>query len=242
MKDFFLLLLLLTTFSCKNTSKPENKNTTPKETIHTENHTHYDDSNTPSENYLKFQVNDKEIKEVSYNFSSTGTKDIGLKSKFNFEIPQDVFDDKIHEIYFSALKNSLPHKLQVGSYSIEGIENDQSVLKKDDKFYCMKALSLSTYQKMVETYGKMSEEDFLKVIHFDFIVLPDDNNKFNIQSIKKIPGTKEFIEISDGKGMTRNTFLIQGNIQLKLMKISSKKEFIINTQFRSNYEYTYSDF
>ncbi|WP_109301234.1 hypothetical protein [Aquimarina sp. AU474] len=242
MKNFFLLSICIILFSCKQNPKPQIDNTISQETIIPEQHGSDNNHENQSANFVKVQINNKEIQGVNFEFKGSGSKEIGLTNELSFEIPEGIFDDKYHEIYFNAKKNTLPHMLEVGSYTIDGIESDEKFLKNESYVYCTKALNIDTYNKMLETYGTMNKEDFLKILHFDFVIIPDDKNKFNIESIEEIKGEKEFTEIAGGKGMTINAFLIKGDFQLKLMQVATKKEFIIKSQFKSEYNYNYSDF
>jgi len=234
MKNLLLLIISLLYFSCKNGSEPSKKNE-----IVVEQRT-----NNESETFTKTIINNKEIKEAYGFFNGEGGSDLtGAISNFTLEIPENIFDKNTHEIKFNHSKKTSPLMLKLGKYYIKGIESDNDYIEnnKEDTFYCMDALTMNTYNKMYEELKSLDKEAFLEVLHFDFIVIPDEKNNFVIESIKEIENSKEFIEIYEGKGIRNNKFIIEGKFQVKIMKASSKEEFTIQSQFKTEYDYSYTE-
>ncbi|SNY95120.1 hypothetical protein [Flagellimonas pacifica] len=241
-KLFILLAILFANVSCKNNSEiskdgePLTSNKTIDESV-------YDNVEGQSDTFLKIQINGQEMKGVGCIFKGAGMSVTGLVNEFNFSFPASAFGEKDAELNFSWTKKTLPAELKLGSYNIKGIESDQDFFEnnKEDMFYC-KASTINVYKKVVEEYGELDKELLSQFIPFDFAVIPNEKNKFNIESIEQVNGAEEFTEISNGKGIRNNVLLVKGSLYIKLMQVSSKKEFVVSAKFKSEYDYNYSDF
>lgn len=220
MKNLLFLLLILSTSSCKNNSKTSKGNEVLIENKDKQDH------NNESKTYLKTQINGKEIKETYCDFSGGGSTVSGLINELKIEFTKDVFGKKNFIIKFNCTKKTLPPKLQLGTYNLKGFESDQDYIEnnKEDTFYCNDAITMNVYTNIIEKYPNITKDIFLSTFGTDLVVMPDEKNKFYIESIE---------EINDDE------FLIKGNFQLKLMKFPSKEEFLFSSQFKTEYDYSY---
>ncbi|WBX75865.1 hypothetical protein PG911_14595 [Tenacibaculum ovolyticum] len=244
MKNFFLLLIFLSIFSCKKNSESSKNNKIVIKNTNIIESDDYNDANNQSETYLKVKINNEEVKEIYGNFNGEGgSKLTGSLSNFVLEVPENIFAKNTHNIKLNHSKKSLPPMLKLGRYNIKGLESDKDYIEnnKEDTFYCMNALTMNTYNKLLEVYKTLNKDALLEVLHFNFVVVPDEKNNFTIESIKEINNAKEFFEISNGKGIRNNKFIIEGKFQIKLMKISSKEEFLVQSKFKTEYDYGYNE-
>jgi len=239
MKKILFVLSIAFLFSCKNNAEPTKDNQTAIENIDDQQ----DTNTTEPETYLRLQINGEQIKDAYGSFTGGGSKASGLISKFTLEVPKGIFGEELYEIKFNHTKKTLPPSLNPDIFTIKGFESDQDYFEnnKENAFYSLDALTMGTYKKMVETFGKMDKEAFLNAVKFDFVVIPDPENKLIIASMEEVKGAKEFTEISNGKGIRKNEFLVEGKLHLKLLKVASKEEFIITSAFKTIYEYEYTD-
>ncbi len=245
MKKIFILLILLLAFSCKKNSTVKKEITSEKENIKLDNQntsTTETYNNNESNNRLTFKINAKQIKDIETDFYGAGSKTTGLTNELSFDIYEQVFDAPNYRFNFSLVKNSNPPMLEVGKYPIHGFTSDATFNTKENSFYCVQILESDPYKKLQEEYKNLDKDSFIKVIGFDFVIIPDENNAFNITSIKEIKNSKEVTKISEEMSMIKNEFLITGDLKLKVMKVSSEKEFVISCNFTSEYNYSFSNF
>ena len=245
MKRLFILLILLLAFSCKNTSTSEKDIKIEEEKIKLEesSSSNAESHNTNgSKDQLTFKINTRIIKDIETDFYGAGSKTTGLTNELSFDIYEQVFDAPNYRFNFSLVKNSNPPMLEVGKYPIHGFTSDATFNTKENSFYCVQILESDPYKKLQEEYKNLDKDSFIKVIGFDFVIIPDENNAFNITSIKEIKNSKEVTKISEEMSMIKNEFLITGDLKLKVMKVSSEKEFVISCNFTSEYNYSFSNF
>lgn len=245
MKRLFILLIFLLAFSCKNTSTSEKDIKIEEENIKLEESSsaNAESHNTNgSKDQLTFKINTKIIKDVEADFYGVGSKTTGLTNEFSLDIYEQVFDTPNYKFNFSLVKNSNPPMLEIGKYPIQGFTSDAIFNTKENSFYCVEVLESDPYKKLQEEYKNLDKSSFIKVVGFDFVIIPDEDNAFNITSIKEIKDSKEVTKISEEMSMIKNKFLITGDFKVKVMKVSSQKEFIINCNFTSEYNYSFSNF
>lgn len=239
-KNFLLFIILITTISCNQKTASKEKDKVLEETIDKKELYNVNTSSSKSvesDMYCKIELNKENIELGGFELNGSGSTELGLTSSLTVELLEEV-----HEKYFSKLslrsliKSGAP-KLQKGTYTIQGSGDPEKLFKNESNFYLLEALDMDSYKKLLNAYGEMDKNDFLKYLSLDLVIIPDGKNLLNIDTIEEIANSKEITKLSDKMSNIKEQLLITGNFQLKLMKISTEEIFTVNSKFKGTYDY-----
>ncbi len=237
---FPLFIILITNVSCNEKTSSKEKNDVLNETIEKESLYNTNTSSTKlpeSDTYCKIELNNQNINADSFNLSGTGSTELGLTSSLTIELLEEIHEKYFPKLSLRSLIKSKAPKLQKNTYTIKGSGDPEKLFKDENSFYLLEALDMDSYKKLLDTYGEMDKNDFLKYLSHDLVIIPDGHNILKIDTIEEITNSKEVIKLSDKMSNIKEELLIVGSFKLKLMKISTEEIFTINSKFKGTYMY-----
>ncbi|MEP0211700.1 MAG: hypothetical protein ABJD66_00680 [Cellulophaga sp.] len=212
----FLILIFTILTSCKENKTSESYNDTQeivdasaKENLNLDQ----------SDLYCKVQIGSTEKEALSYDLKSSNTLKKGfITTTFSISLAEEMYNNTPLDIELMMHNKSNSPKLNTGTYPIKGLmAPDEGLVSYFD--IIGNVVDMESYQNAIDA-------NILDDLEDNFVILPEGANKLIIES------SGNLTDEEDGEFYKMGKQLLKGNLEVLLLRVSTKEKVNLRVDFK----------